>query len=192
MFTTMKSYQARLRKLSRVATSAFKCDVTLRRWHQILTSPKLLAQKGDFSVNLSISSELFIRWMQLNTFLPSMQFSISPWQYEVFYWTKSSSHVYIISRMIIMKRWQFHQSLWKYLKNTYRQLWKSLLKNVHNEAVTLLVRHWSIFYARDRILYWSWNSSFQFALCTIWIRQIKKLIQSMISFYLEATTWWRQ
>ena len=30
------------------------------------------------------SSELFIRWMQLNAFLPSMQFSISPWQYEVY------------------------------------------------------------------------------------------------------------
>ena len=28
------------------------------------------------------SAELFIRWMQMNAFLPSMQFSISPWQYE--------------------------------------------------------------------------------------------------------------
>ena len=28
------------------------------------------------------SDELFIRWMQLNAFMPAMQFSISPWQYE--------------------------------------------------------------------------------------------------------------
>ena len=28
------------------------------------------------------SEELFIRWMQLNAFMPSMQFSISPWQYD--------------------------------------------------------------------------------------------------------------
>ena len=28
------------------------------------------------------SGELFIRWMQINTFMPSMQFSVSPWQYE--------------------------------------------------------------------------------------------------------------
>ena len=28
------------------------------------------------------SEELFIRWMQLNAFMPAMQFSISPWQYD--------------------------------------------------------------------------------------------------------------
>ena len=28
------------------------------------------------------SEELFIRWIQLNAFMPAMQFSISPWQYD--------------------------------------------------------------------------------------------------------------
>ncbi|KAJ8029541.1 Myogenesis-regulating glycosidase [Holothuria leucospilota] len=28
------------------------------------------------------SRELFIRWLQLTAFLPSMQYSISPWQYD--------------------------------------------------------------------------------------------------------------
>lgn len=30
-----------------------------------------------------ISKELYIRWMQANTFMPAMQFSISPWEFDI-------------------------------------------------------------------------------------------------------------
>ena len=28
------------------------------------------------------SKELFVRWMQANVFMPAMQFSFAPWQYD--------------------------------------------------------------------------------------------------------------
>ena len=56
--------------------------------------------------------------------------------------TKSLSHDAKIFRMIIMKRWRFHQNSWKFSKNMFQQLWRNLLKSALNEAVILLVS-WS-------------------------------------------------
>jgi hypothetical protein len=33
-------------------------------------------------ISLLSDKELFIRWLEITTFMPSIQYSISPWQYE--------------------------------------------------------------------------------------------------------------
>lgn len=38
---------------------------------------------GGNGYNESPSKELFIRWLQVNVFMPTMQFSFVPWDYDV-------------------------------------------------------------------------------------------------------------
>lgn len=37
---------------------------------------------GNFEDSVLPSKDLFIRWLQANVFMPSLQFSFAPWQYD--------------------------------------------------------------------------------------------------------------
>ena len=81
------------------------------------------------------SPELFIRWAQLNTFLPVMQFSISPWGYS----NTTTEHILYLTQLHHSLR--FHQLAEETLETGFpiiRPLWWNAVKS--NDSKT-----WTIF-----------------------------------------------
>lgn len=63
--------------------NAFKTIIPCVLTYGLLGYPFILPDMiGGNAYNNQPDAELYIRWVQLNTFLPSMQFSIVPWMYN--------------------------------------------------------------------------------------------------------------
>lgn len=84
------------------------------------------------SVQGAPDEEIFLRWLQANTFMPSLQFSYVPWDYSqsvrknllmhCFY--DLSQYPRLISFLLWRLRlWQFHENLFVCTSNLRHILW---------------------------------------------------------------------
>lgn len=99
--------------------------------------PDMIGGNGEITGDISTvkpSSELFIRWAQLNTFLPVMQFSISPWGYD----TATTEHVLALTQLHYSLG--FHRFAEETLETGFpiiRPLWWNAIESNDNKTWTI-------------------------------------------------------